>query len=504
MKCVVAMMQHETNTFSPLPTPLAAFGSGVGLELPPAGEQAIGIYGAADFAFAGMLDVVGARGADCVVPVTAYAEPGGKVDDAAFDYICAKICDAVRQGCDAVLLDLHGAMVTQSYDDGEGELLRRIREISPGIPIAVALDFHTNLTTAMVDNCNVIDGYRTYPHIDMYATGERAAQSLFHCLDQGITSKVSWQALPMMTHMIKQTPLSQPMKDIMDLAIEAVDNTVVLNASVFGGFPLADIPHVSLSVLVVEPARNFLGEGLVKKLCAMAWKRRFDFIFEPEPMADSIAAARQFETYPVVIADHGDNCGAGGNADDLSVLDEMLRQGFTSIIAGPFWDPQAVDKMIDCGEGNDISLTIGGNTSVPSIGQVGHGISCTGTVRKITDGRFILSGPMQTGLEVCLGRTVILDIGAAQILLSEERWEPYDPACFTHAGLDPEGCRYILLKSRQHFRAGFESIASHIVLAAGPGVCSSDYAQFDFERLVTPIFPLDLEMVLEDKRTISH
>ena len=504
MKCVVAMMQHETNTFSPLPTPLAAFGSGVGLELPPAGEQAIGIYGAADFAFAGMLDVVGARGADCVVPVTAYAEPGGKVDDAAFDYICAKICDAVRQGCDAVLLDLHGAMVTQSYDDGEGELLRRIREISPGIPIAVALDFHTNLTTAMVDNCNVIDGYRTYPHIDMYATGERAAQSLFHCLDQGITSKVSWQALPMMTHMIKQTPLRQPMKDIMDLAIEAVDNTVVLNASVFGGFPLADIPHVSLSVLVVEPARNFLGEGLVKKLCAMAWKRRFDFIFEPEPMADSIAAARQFETYPVVIADHGDNCGAGGNADDLSVLDEMLRQGFTSIIAGPFWDPQAVDKMIDCGEGNDISLTIGGNTSVPSIGQVGHGISCTGTVRKITDGRFILSGPMQTGLEVCLGRTVILDIGAAQILLSEERWEPYDPACFTHAGLDPEGCRYILLKSRQHFRAGFESIASHIVLAAGPGVCSSDYAQFDFERLVTPIFPLDLEMVLEDKRTISH
>ncbi|MGB5328202.1 MAG: M81 family metallopeptidase, partial [Gammaproteobacteria bacterium] len=164
MKCIVAMMQHETNTFSPLPTPLAAFGSGVGLKLPPAGEQAIGIYGAADFAFAGMLAVARAAGADCVVPVTAYAEPGGKVADDAFDYICDQICDAVRQGCDAVLLDLHGAMVTQSFDDGEGELLRRIREVSPGIPIAVALDFHTNLTAAMVDNCNVIDGYRTYPH----------------------------------------------------------------------------------------------------------------------------------------------------------------------------------------------------------------------------------------------------------------------------------------------------------------------------------------------------
>ncbi len=499
MKCVVAMMQHETNTFSTLSTTLAAFGSSVGLRLPPVGEQAIGIYGSADFAFAGMLDVALARGADCVVPVTAYAEPSGKVDDAAFDYICEQICGAVEQGCDAILLDLHGAMVTETHDDGEGELLRRIRKISPEVPIAVALDFHTNLTATMVDNCNVIDGYRTYPHIDMYATGKRAAQTLFYCLDRGIETKMSWQALPMMTHMIKQTPLHQPMKDIMDLAIDAVDNTYILNASVFGGFPLADIPHVSLSTLVVEPVVSFLGQGLLNKLCTMAWKRRYDFIFEPEPMKDSIKTAKQFKTYPVVIADHGDNCGAGGNADDLSVLDEMLKQGCSSIIAGPFWDPNAVNKMITCGEGNEIRLTIGGKTSVSSTGQVGHSISCTGTVRKITDGRFVLKGPMQTGLEVCLGRTAVLDIGEAQIILSEERWEPYDSGCFAHAGLDVEGCRFILVKSRQHFRAGFESIASHIVLAAGPGVCSSDYTQFDFKHLLRPIFPLDLEMILEDQ-----
>jgi microcystin degradation protein MlrC len=159
--------------------------------------------------------------------------------------------------------------------------------------------------------------------------------------------------------------------------------------------------------------------------------------------------------------------------------------------------------MIDCGEGNEITLTIGGKTSVPSIAQVGHGISCTGKVRKITDGRFTIKGPMQTGLEVSLGRTAVLEIGAAQILLSEERWEPYDPGCFTHAGLDPESCRFILVKSRQHFRAGFESIASHIVLAAGPGVCSSDYAQFDFKRLLRPIFPLDMDMTLDNQRLVT-
>ncbi|MCP4877839.1 MAG: M81 family metallopeptidase [Gammaproteobacteria bacterium] len=499
MKCVIAMMQHETNTFSPLSTPLAAFGSGTGQESPPSGEQAISIYAATDFAFAGMLDVARSRGMDCVVPVAAYAEPSGKVDDAAFDYICDQICDAVKQGCDAVLLDLHGAMVTQSHDDGEGELLRRIREVAAEVPIAVALDFHTNMTASMVDNCNVIDGYRTYPHIDMYDTGKRAAKTLFHCLDHDIETKMRWRALPMMTHMIKQTPLRQPMKDIMDLAIEAVDNTDILNASIFGGFPLADIPHVSLSVLTVEPSRNYLGEGLIKQLCAMAWMRRHDFIFKPEPMVESINKARLLDSFPVVIADHGDNSGAGGSTDDLSVLDEMLKQELTSIIAGPIWDPLAVGQMIACGEGNEITLRIGGNTSVPSIGQVGHGISCTGKVKKITDGRFVITGPMQTGLEVCLGRSVVFDIGAAQIVVCEERWEPFDPGCFTHAGLDPTGARYILIKSRQHFRAGFEPIASHIVLAAGPGVCSSDYAQFDYQHLLKPIFPLNLEMVLQDQ-----
>ena len=503
MKCVVAMVQHETNTFSPLPTSLEDFGRGVGLKLPPQGNDAIRIYGAADFAFAGLLEVARLRGADCVVPITAYAEPSGIVDDLAFDYICEQICDAVQSDCDAVLLDLHGAMVTQSHDDGEGELLRRIRQIAPRVPIAVALDFHTNLTAAMVDNCNVIDGYRTYPHIDMFDTGVRAARSLFHCLDHGIEAKMRWRAIPMMTHMILQTPLRQPMKDIMDLAIEAVDNTEIMNASIFAGFPLADIQHVSLSALTVEPSTNFLGESLVKQLCAMAWKRRHDFVFEAEAMPDSIKKAGLCKTFPVVIADHGDNSGAGGSADDLSVLDEMLRQGLSSIIAGPIWDRQAVEKMIACGEGNEITVTIGGNTSVPSIDQVGHGITCTGKVRKITDGRFTITGPMQTGLEVSLGRTAVIDIGAAQIVVSEERWEPYDPGFFTHAGLEPRDSKYILIKSRQHFRAGFEALARHIILAAGPGVCSSDYAQFEFEHVPRPIFPLDLDMTLENHQKVS-
>lgn len=504
MKCVVAMMQHETNTFSPLPTNLNAFASGVGLTTPPSGQQAIDIYGNTDFAFAAMLDAAKAHGAEITVPVTAYAEPSGEVEDDAFENIAGKICSAVAAGCDALLLDLHGAMVTKTHDDGEGELLRRIRNIAPDLPIAVALDFHTNLTSDMVDNATVIDGYRTYPHIDMYETGKRAADTLFKIIDQNIETKMSWRSLPMMTHMLRQTPLQQPMKDIMDKAIAAVDEGKFYNASVFGGFPLADIPHVSFSALTVEREHTNEGEVLINELCEIAWQRREDFIFVAEPLEASIRRAKALDEFPIVIADHGDNSGAGGSADDLTVLDEMLKQGLTDIIAGPIWDPEAVAQMIEAGKGTKISLTIGGKTNVAAINQTAHGLDCEGTVSAITDGRFIIEGPMQTGLEVNLGRTTVLDIDSAKILISEERWEPYDPGCFTQAGIDPLAAKYILIKSRQHFRASFESIARHIVLAAGPGVCSSDYSQFNFLHLTRPVFPLDRDTPMANSAVKTH
>ena len=504
MRCVVALMQHETNTFSPLPTPLNAFASSVGLDHPPSGEKAIEIYGKADFAFAALVDAAVNRGAEITVPIAAYAEPSGKVEDDAFEFIANSICGAVATGCDAVLLDLHGAMVTMSHDDGEGELLKRIRQIDPSVPIAVALDFHTNLSHDMAANCTVMDGYRTYPHIDMYETGERAARSLFRIIDQGLVTKLSWRSLPMLTHMINQTPLRQPMRDIMTMAVACADSGDVINASVFGGFPLADIPYASFSAAVVEPVESELGEPLINAICDMAWQRRSDFVFEPKPLEESIARAGQLSQYPVVIADHGDNCGAGGSADDMSVLAEMLKQGLTNIVAGPFWDPGAVTEMIEAGEGADVTLQIGGKTDAPAINQKGTGLALTGQVSRITDGRFTITGPMQTGLEVNLGRTTVLKTPALELLLSEQRWEPYDPGCFTHAGIDPAEKHYILVKSRQHFRASFEAIARHIILAAGPGVCSSDYGQFPFECVERPIYPLDPDMATPTGSCISY
>lgn len=493
MRFVIAVMRHETNTFSPLPTALADFGRGMDGG-PAFGQAAIAAMAGTNNPIAAYLDIADRRGAEVVVPVVANASPSGRVTDEAYEAIVGRILDAVGAGCDAALLDLHGAMVTESLDDGEGELLRRIRAIAPDLPIAVALDFHTNLTAAMMDNADVITGYRTYPHVDMYETGERAGRTLMRMLDGEVRPVMAWKSLPMMTHMILQTPSKQPMKDIMDRAIAAEATGEVLNASILGGFPLADIPHVGLSAVVVTDGDAHKGEDLRDELLRMAWSRRADFVFPIEPLEDSIARAAAMPEGPVILADHGDNTGAGGNQDVMEVLAEVMRQGLKDVAAGPYWDPVAVARMHEAGVGAELTLELGGRTDMPALDLKGKPLAVTGRVKTLSDGRFTVTGPMMTGMELRIGRTAVLQTENVEILVSEKRMEPFDLGIFTHAGIDPRSKHYVLLKSRQHFRAGFEPIAKEIVLVAGPGVCSSDYDIFPFKNLRRPIYPLDEDL----------
>jgi microcystin degradation protein MlrC len=500
VKFVVAMMEHETNTFSSLPTPFEAFAGPTGLPEPPSGQAAIETWGGADMGFSAFLALAREEGAEIDVPIAAYAEPSGPVADAAFERIAGQICAAVAKGCDAVLLDLHGAMVTESRDDGEGALLARIRQVAPQVPIAVSLDFHTNLTAEMVANATVITGYCTYPHVDMPETARRAGRTLLRALRGEVRPRMVWGALPLLTHMIRQTPAKQPMKDVMDLALAAEGAGGVLNASVFGGFPLADIPHAALSALIVGEEGDAAAEALLQEILALAWERRPDFIFETEPVARTIERAKALTDGPVILADEGDNCGAGGSMDDMTVIAEILRQGLSDVAAGPIWDPQALAIMREAGVGAEVTVAVGGRTDSPAISLKGRPLTLSGTVRNVTDGRFRIEGPMMTGFEVDLGGSAVLDTGPVQVLVSGERAEPFDLTFMTHAGIDPRAKTYVVVKSRQHFRAGFEPIARHILMVSGPGVCGSDYGQFPFRKLTRPIYPLDPETAYSPPR----
>jgi len=483
-RIVVAMMMHETNTFSPVPTPLASF-------RPLAGQAAIEEFRDTNTQLGGFLDVAKEANAEIVVPLAAGAHPSGYVERAAYEDMCGAIVGAVRNGCDAAFLALHGAMVAEHLDDGEGELLRRIRAVAPRLPIAVGLDFHSHMTAPMVENATVVAGYRTYPHVDMGETGQRAARTLVRALNGEIEPVMVWGSRPMMTSTLVHAPSRQPMKDIMDMAIAAETSGAVLNASVFGGFPHADIPHTSLSTVIVCDRRADEGRLLLDRLLGMAWDRRAAFLYTGAPLASQIAHAKTLGGGPIVLVDHGDNTASGGTQDVMSVIEEATRQGLTDVAAGPICDPATVKRIIEAGTAASVTLDLGGKVDMPQINLLGKPLAVTGKVTRITDGEFVVTGPMATGTRVRMGRTAVLDTGAMQLVISERRSEPFDLGVFTHCGIDPRRKTYVLIKSRQHFRAGFEPIARHIVMCDGDGCTSSDLRLFTYRKRRRPLYPFE-------------
>jgi microcystin degradation protein MlrC len=483
-KLVVAMMMHETNTFSPVPTPLASF-------RPLSGAAAIEEFKDTNTQLGGFLGVARKIGAEIIVPVAAGAHPSGYVERAAYEDMCDAIVGAIRGGCDAAFLALHGAMVAEHVDDGEGELLRRIRGVAPRLPIAVGLDFHAHMTAPMVEHATVIIGYRTYPHVDMGETAERAARTLVRALDGEVAPVLVWGTRPMMTSTLVHTPARQPMKDIMDLAIAAETRGDVLNASVFGGFPHADIPHLSCSAVIVCDGSTDAGQALRDRLLDLAWERRDAFLYKGAPLAGQIAHARTLGEGPILLVDHGDNTASGGTQDVMSVIEEAMKQGLDDVVAGPIRDPASIARILAAGTAASVTLPLGGKVDMPQINLLGKPLTVTGKVTRITEGEFVVTGPMATGTRVRMGKTAVLDTGSMQIVVSEGRSEPFDLGVFTHCGIDPRRKRYVLIKSRQHFRAGFEPIARHIVLCDGDGVTSSDLRLFTYKNRPRPLYPFD-------------
>lgn len=491
-KFVVAMMMHETNTFSPLPTPIDSFSRTGALSGQPAIDEAEGT----NTSLGGFIEIARKADAEFTVPMAASANPSGLVTKAAYEQMTMAIVDEVEKGCDAVLLALHGAMVAEHYDDGEGELLNRLRKVAPDVPVAVALDFHTQMTEAMIKGATIITGYRTYPHIDMADTARRAGRTLLRTLAGEVIPKMVWGNRPIMSSSLVHTPSREPMKTLMGMANQAEDGGQVLNASVFGGFPQADIPHLALSSVIVCDKRTAEGEILLNKILDAAWEKREGFLFHPEPLSVQVARAKSYAEGPVVMADHGDNTASGGTQDVMSVIEEAINQGLDNACAGPICDPACVAQMIKAGVGAEVTLELGGKVDMPAMGLKGKPLKVSGKVKAITDGQFVVTGPMATGTTIRMGRTAVLDTGKIQIVVSEKRAEPFDLGVFTHCGIDPRAKKYVLIKSRQHFRAGFEPIAKHIVMCDGDGCTASDLKLFKYTKVRRPLYPFDLDMRL--------
>ncbi|GHC78341.1 microcystinase C [Pseudorhodoferax aquiterrae] len=486
MKILIARFNHETNTFSPVPTPLAAFA-------PTFGPQAYAANKGMRTAMAAFIDAVEAIGATPVTPVSATANPSGPVHAAAYEEVTRRILDAVP-GCDAILLDLHGAMVAENAPDGEGALLERVRAAAPGVPIGVALDLHGNLTERMVRNADVMVGFKTYPHIDMYETGEHAGRLLLEMLHGQARYKVVWKQLPLMSHTLRSTTLGGAMQSAVNAARD-LERAGMPAVTVFSGFALADIAAPCMSVVAtVRQQEATAGQRAVDALADGIWQQREAYRYDSEALADSLARAKAMaegQDKPILLLDHGDNCMSGGTCDTMDVLQEALAQGLTGIAVGPVCDPQAVAELVAAGVGAEIEVALGNKVPLEHIGRQARPLMLRGTVRAVSDGWYTVTGPIYRGQRFHMGRSVQLDIGTAQIVVTEQTQEPWDLAVFTCVGIDPTQARYVLLKSRMYCRPVFVPLSGGLVECDSAGVTTADFGRFPYANIQRPVFPFD-------------
>ncbi len=474
MKILIARLNHETNTFSPVATPLESFS-------PTYGEAAYRDNLGMRTAMAAFIDLAQQLGATLVTPVSATANPSGSVQAAAYDELTDRIVAAVP-GCDAILLDLHGAMVAENSLDGEGDLLARVRAAAPGVPIGVALDLHGNITQKIVDNADVVVGFKTYPHVDMYETGLHAGRLLLAMLQGGPRYTVRWRQLPLMSHTLCSTTLHGAMQRAVQAA-QAAEQGGMPAVTIFAGFSLADIhaPFVSVVATAIDSPEGLVAvQTAIDRIADQIWAERDQFVYRSEPLNTSLERAFAMSvgaTKPVLLLDHGDNCMSGGTCDTMDVLQAALAQGLQDIAVGPLCDPQAVAELVAAGVGARVSIALGNKMALTQLGIVKQPMRVT--------------GPIYTGQRCCMGCTVLLDIGSAQIVVTELPHEPWDIGVFQCVGVDPSQHRFLLLKSRMYCRPVFVPLSQGLIECDSPGVTSSDYALYPFSKIARPVFPLD-------------
>ena len=488
MRLFLAMLSHETNTFSNVPTDRAQFEA---RHLHYGGEI-VETFRGTGTCLGGMIAAAERLGARLVPSVAAAASPAGRVTGDIYTHVKDRMLADLRAAgpVDGVLLDLHGAMVPEGLDDGEGDVIAAVRAaVGPDVPIAVTLDLHGNLTEAMVRGADLLHGYKTYPHVDMAERGVEAAERLAEAVGKRIRPTAAFRRPPLMPPIGAQRTAVGPMRRLYDMADEMERDPRVLSISIFAGFPYADIPEAGLGIYVVTDGDAALAEELAERLSRTAWAHRHEFVHTGLPVPEAVRRALAAEGQPIVLADMADNTGGGAAGDGTEILRELVRVGARSAVVACLWDPAAVQECVRAGVGARVTLDVGGKVD----DRHGAPLRVTGVVRTLSDGRFVHKGPMGRGLPGRLGTTAVLDVDGVKVILISYRWQTLDPEMLRFVGLEPLDHKIVVVKSTIHYRAAFEPLAREIVEVDAPGLSSSNLDRFRFERVRRPIFPLDPE-----------
>jgi microcystin degradation protein MlrC len=486
-KILSAEIAHETNTFNIRPTTLAAFQDRFLL----LGDAAISARGDQNTELAGLLDTGRDYGWDITHVISAGAGPGGVVTRDAFEALTAPLVAAAADGpWDGIFLMLHGAMVTDFCEDGEGEILSRVRAIvGPDIPVAVTLDPHANVTAAMCDLAQILVSYTTYPHVDSRATGRRAAELLQRTLTGSIRPVTLRAHCPMLEEANGGRTDAGPMVERHALARAFEARGGVYAISINGAFASADIAEMGPTVLITcdgdTPAHRTIAQGLADDI----WARRKEVLntYLDTGQAAEIARTWDAAAGPLVIADYADNPGAGAYGDATSLLAALLAADVTGACFGPLVDPVSAAALKGYRVGDTVTLDIGGATA-PDYG--GGPLRVTGVLRWTGSGLVTGSGPIMGGLTRDFGVTAVLEVAGIEVLIVSLPHQMLDLEQFRTFGIEPARKSVVALKSMQHFRAAFGAIAGRVIVCDSGALCTLDYNSLDYKNVPRPTYPL--------------
>ena len=481
----VGGFQHETNTFAPHLAPYEAFERADSWPGLTSGGALFDTMAGLNIPLSGFIDSARQAGHELYPLCWCSAEPSSYVTRDAFERVANMICAGLcaGQSPDAVYLDLHGAMVAEHYEDGEGELLRRVRAIvGPAMPIVISLDLHANVTEGMLEYSDAMTIYRTYPHLDMAVTGARA-YDLLDAIMSGQPLCKAMRKIPFLFPLSSQCTDFDPCKSIYDGLAEICQQPGLMNVDFATGFPPADIAECGAAIVVYGEEIDSV-ETAAEQLYEQVLAAEADFDFELlEPDDAVLRAMANTSAKPVVLADAQDNPGAGGTSDTTGLLESLVRNGARQAVIAVMYDPEVADMAHEAGVGSVLETALGAKSGLAGI----EPYQARFEIEALGDGRFTYTGAMNLNSKAELGNMALLrimdDNSEVRVVVGSSRSQCLDLAMIRHLGLEPTEQKIVAVKSTVHFRADFDPIAAETLVVIAPGIHPCKLAELEYKNL---------------------
>jgi microcystin degradation protein MlrC len=480
-RIAIGGFQHETNCFVEPKTDFAYFAAH--RDRPPLvyGADVVKWLSGTSFAIAGFMSDM-APHHELVPLLWTSGGAGGLVTRDAFERIAGSLVGHLSQSMpvDAVYLDLHGAMVSEEFEDGEGEVLRRVRAaVGTDVPIVISLDYHANVTPEMVEYSDAMIAYRTYPHVDRVQTGKSAARAMQALLERGRPAGRALRKPPFLIPLNGQCTLVEPSRGVVARSRVVEDDLV--NLSYLAGFPPSDLYWCGPAVIAhawTQAAADRAADGMLREIEAQEARFAEKMVSPEEGVARAIEVARAAKR-PVVIADTQDNPGCGGTSDSTGLLKALVAAGAQGAVLGFMCDAEAAKAAHAAGEGAEIRLPLGGRSGPEGVTP----LEAAYRVERLGSGKFKTDGSVVGGRDVDVGLMALLALGGVRIVVTSKRLQAYDQAPFRHLGVEPAEQKILALKSTCHYRGEFEPIAEEVIVVLAPGYYLADPTRYPFRRL---------------------